>query len=392
MSPMMILFLIVFVDLIGFGIMVPLLPFYVERVGAGAEVITITLGLYSLFQFMAAPLWGRLSDRYGRKPILAWTLCGFVISYVVLGLAESLWLVVVARIFGGLMAGNISTAFAYVSDITTPENRAKGMGLLGAAFGLGFIFGPVIGGLLAGSETSTANFLLPALVAASLTTTALLGVVFILPESLSQDVRDQIRNKPKTSLKTKLHTAFGRRALILLVVVGFILTMAWALLEVTLALWVNRVLSFGPRDIGLTLAYVGVVGVIIQGGLIGPLTKKFGERLLVAGAIVFLLSGYVILAAASDIYILVAAMTFLAIGNGLSNPSLSSLVSKEASETERGSVLGVYQGAASLARFVGPLYAGVVFAQLGPAYPFVIAAACMAPALIFVFLLPRHQA
>ncbi|MEQ9446087.1 MAG: MFS transporter [Rhodospirillaceae bacterium] len=392
MTPMMILFLIVFVDLIGFGIMVPLLPFYVERVGAGAEVITITLGLYSLFQFMAAPLWGRLSDRFGRKPILAWTLSGFVISYVVLGFAESLWLVVAARIFGGLMAGNISTAFAYVSDITTPENRAKGMGLLGAAFGLGFIFGPVIGGLLAGSETSTANFLLPALVAASLTTTALLGVIFILPESLSQDVRDQIRNKPKTSLKTKLHTAFGRRALILLVAVGFILTMAWALLEVTLALWVNRVLSFGPRDIGLTLAYVGVVGVIIQGGLIGPLTKKFGERLLVASAIVFLLSGYVILAAASDIYILIAAMTFLAIGNGLSNPSLSSLVSKEASETERGSVLGVYQGAASLARFVGPLYAGVVFAQLGPAYPFVIAAACMAPALIFVFLLPRHKA
>ncbi len=391
MTPMMILFLIVFVDLIGFGIMVPLLPFYVERVGAGPEVITITLGLYSLFQFIAAPLWGRLSDRYGRKPILAWTLSGFVISYVVLGFAESLWLVVAARIFGGLMAGNISTAFAYVSDITTPENRAKGMGLLGAAFGLGFIFGPVIGGLLAGSETSTANFLLPALAAASLTTAALLGVVFILPESLSQDVRDQIRNKPRRSLKVKLQTAFGRRALILLVIIGFTLTMAWALLEVTLALWVNRVLGFGPRDIGLTLAYVGVVGVIIQGGLIGPLTKKFGERILVASAVAFLLSGYVVLAAASDIYVLIAAMTLLAIGNGLSNPSLSSLVSKEASATERGSVLGVYQGAASLARFVGPLYAGFVFAQFGPAYPFVIAAACMIPALVFVFLLPRHE-
>ena len=391
MTPMMILFLIVFVDLIGFGIMVPLLPFYVERVGAGPEVITITLGLYSLFQFIAAPLWGRLSDRYGRKPILAWTLSGFVISYVVLGFAESLWLVVAARIFGGLMAGNISTAFAYVSDITTPENRAKGMGLLGAAFGLGFIFGPVIGGLLAGSETSTANFLLPALAAASLTTVALLGVVFILPESLSQDVRDQIRNKPRRSLKVKLQTAFGRRALILLVIIGFTLTMAWALLEVTLALWVNRILGFGPRDIGLTLAYVGVVGVIIQGGLIGPLTKKFGERILVASAVAFLLSGYVVLAAASDIYVLIAAMTLLAIGNGLSNPSLSSLVSKEASATERGSVLGVYQGAASLARFVGPLYAGFVFAQFGPAYPFVIAAACMIPALVFVFLLPRPE-
>ena len=146
MKPIYVLFLIVFVDLVGFGLLIPLLPFYVQRVGAGPEIITITLGLYSLFQFIAAPIWGRLSDRYGRRPILAWSLAGFAISHVVLGFADSLWLVIVTRIFGGLMAGNVSAAFAYVTDVTTEENRAKGMGFLGAAFGLGFVFGPVIGG------------------------------------------------------------------------------------------------------------------------------------------------------------------------------------------------------------------------------------------------------
>lgn len=388
MKPMLILFLIVFVDLVGFGIMVPLLPFYVERVGAGPEVITITLGLYSLFQFIAAPVWGRLSDRYGRKPILAWTLSGFAISYVALGLADSLWMVVATRVFGGLMAGNISTAFAYVADVTTPETRAKGMGMVGAAFGLGFIFGPVIGGVLAGSDLETANFLRPALVAASLTTVALVGVLLYLPESLSPEVRERIRNRPKVPISVRIRTTFQRKSLVLFVTIGFVVTMAWALLETVLALWANRVLALGPRDIGLLLTYVGVIAVIIQGGLIGVLTKKFGERALVAVAAGFLFCGYAVLATAAGWPLLIAAMTLLAIGNGLSNPSLSSLVSKEAEDTERGAVLGVYQGAGSLARVAGPMYAGLVFAQLGASIPFVIAAACMVPAMAMVLMLP----
>lgn len=392
MKPMLILFLIVFVDLVGFGIMVPLLPFYVERVGAGPEVITITLGLYSLFQFIAAPIWGKLSDRYGRKPILAWTLSGFAISYVALGFADSLWMVVATRVFGGLMAGNISTAFAYVADVTTPETRAKGMGMVGAAFGLGFIFGPVIGGLLAGSDLETANFLRPALVAASLTTVALIGVLLYLPESLSPEVRGRIRNRPKVPVSARLRATFQRKSLVLIVAIGFVVTMAWALLETVLALWANRVLALGPQDIGLLLTYVGVIAVIIQGGLIGILTKKFGERVLVAVAAGFLFGGYAVLAMASGWPVLIAAMTLLAIGNGLSNPSLSSLVSKEADETERGAVLGVYQGAGSLARVVGPMYAGIVFAQVGASIPFVIAAACMVPGMVMVLLLPRRVA
>ena len=387
---MLILFLIVFVDLVGFGIMIPLLPFYVERVGAGPEIITITLGLYSLFQFVAAPLWGRLSDKHGRKPILAWTLSGLAISYLILGFADSLWMIIVSRVFGGLMAGNISTAFAYVADITTLETRAKGMGMVGAAFGLGFVFGPVIGGVLAGSDAETTNFLIPALVASSLTMAALLGVIFVLPESLSQGIRDQIRAQPKTTVGDRLKSAFNRRALTLLVCIGFAVTMAWALLETTLALWANAILSFGPREIGLLLTYVGVISVIIQGGMIGPLTKRFGERALVAVAVCFLFGGYGVLAATQGWTLLIVSMTLLAIGNALANPSLSSLVSKEADDIERGAVLGVYQGASSLARVAGPIYAGVVFVRLGPATPFEIAALCMVPALVMMMALPKR--
>jgi DHA1 family tetracycline resistance protein-like MFS transporter len=164
--------------------------------------------------------------------------------------------------------------------------------------------------------------------------------------------------------------------------------MAWALLETTLALWASRLLSFGPRDIGLLLTYVGVIGVVIQGGLIGPLTSKFGERRLVSVAVVFLGSGYLVLSYTTAVASLVVAMTCLAIGNGLANPSLSSLVSKEADDTERGAVLGVYQGAGSLSRVVGPMYAGFVFEHLGPAIPFVFAAVFMVPTFIMVLTLP----
>jgi DHA1 family tetracycline resistance protein-like MFS transporter len=262
--------------------------------------------------------------------------------------------------------------------------------MVGAAFGLGFIFGPVIGGVLAGSDAETTNFLIPALVASSLTMAALLGVIFVLPESLSQGIRDQIRAQPKTTVGDRLKSAFNRRALTLLVCIGFAVTMAWALLETTLALWANAILSFGPREIGLLLTYVGVISVIIQGGMIGPLTKRFGERALVAVAVCFLFGGYGVLAATQGWTLLIVSMTLLAIGNALANPSLSSLVSKEADDIERGAVLGVYQGASSLARVAGPIYAGVVFVRLGPATPLEIAALCMVPALVMMMALPKR--
>ena len=389
MKPIIILFLIVFIDLVGFGLLIPLLPFYVQRVGAGPEIITITLGLYSLFQFIAAPIWGKLSDRYGRKPVLAWSLAGFAVSYVMLAYADTLAMVIASRVFGGLMAGNISAAFAYVTDITTEDTRAKGMGLLGAAFGLGFIFGPVIGGVLAGTDVETANYVLPALFAAGLTVLAFLGVLVALPESLSEEVRQRIRDRPKVPWLTQFRLVMTRRAIALITVTAFVVTMAFALLEVTLALWANAVVALGPRDIGLVLAYVGIIGVVIQGGLIGPLTKRYAETGLMIVAILSFLCGYAGLVITTNWAMLMLSMTLIAVGSGISNPVLSSLVSKQADETERGVVIGLYQSAGSLARVIGPLYAGVVFANFGAPAPFALAAVFMVPAVIMVLALPK---
>ena len=378
---MLILFLIVFVNLVGFGLIIPLMPFYVERLGASPELITITLGLYSLAQFVAAPIWGRLSDRYGRRPILIVTTAGLGLSYVVLGVADSLWLLIFSRVFGGAMAGNLAAAYAYVTDITTPDTRARGMGLLGAAFGLGFIFGPVIGGILAGPEVATANYVLPAMAAAGLTLLGLLGTVILLPESLTAETRARLSGQPGLELAERLRLISARRVLTALVVLGFLVTTAWALFETVYALWANRVLSYGPRKIGYTLAYVGVISVLIQGGAIGPLTRRFGERALGLVAILAMALGYLIIALSATLTGILVSMSFLSAGLALFNPSISSLVSMEASETNRGAVMGIYQSSNSLARVVGPMFSGAVFAQLGYAVPFLIGAVFMLPSL-----------
>ena len=186
---MLVLFLVVFVDLIGFGLLIPLLPFYVQRVGETADVITAVLGLYSLAQFLAAPVWGALSDRFGRKPVLVATSFGFTASFLMLAFADNLPLLIASRVFGGLMAGNIAAAQAYIGDITTPQNRARGMGVIGAAFGLGFVFGPAIGGVLGGPDLAHANYTAPALAAAGLTALAAVGAALFLKESLPAERR-----------------------------------------------------------------------------------------------------------------------------------------------------------------------------------------------------------
>lgn len=390
---MLAIFLITFVDLVGFGLLIPLLPFIVQRTGAGPEIITIVLGLYSLAQLVAAPLWGRLSDAWGRKPVLIVTSYGLAASYIIVAFAgDNLWLLILSRIVGGAMAGNIGAAQAYMADITTPATRAKGMGLLGAAFGLGFIFGPAIGGVLGGNDAASADFVLPSLTAAGITIAAALAAQFFLKESLSPEVRARLAAQPKLGFGDKLRMGLSRRSLILLTLCGFLSITAWAQFETIFALWADARLQYGPRDIGLLLTFIGVIGVIVQGGAIGRLTRMFGERKLVTAALLLLLVGYVALSFASGLPSTLAACAILSVGSGLFNPSISSLVSKEAEETERGAVMGAYQSATALSRIVGPAFSGVIFASLGAVAPFIVAAALLVPALIVMAALPRHDA
>ncbi len=374
---MAILFLIVFLDLVGFGLVIPLLPFYVQRVGEGPEVITAVLGLYSLAQFAAAPVWGRLSDRYGRKPILVATSFGYAGSFLILAAADTLPLLVASRVFGGLMAGNIAAAQAYVSDVTTPETRAKGMGLIGAAFGLGFVFGPAIGGILGGDDPATANYAAPALAAAALTVIAAVGAMVFLKESLAPEFR--LRGgaaRARGYLRLDLMTA----PLLMLIGAGFLMIAGWAQFETIFGLWANAVLDYGPRRVGFVMTFMAVVSAAIQAGLIGPLTRRLPERRIAGVSLVVLAGGYIALAGADALALLIVAGLLLAVGTALFTPTLSSLISKGAGAADQGAVLGAYQSAAALARFAGPAAAGAVYTGLGRSAPFLLAALLAIPA------------
>ncbi len=385
---MAVLFLVVFVDLVGFGLLIPLLPFYVQRTGAGPEVITLVLGLYSLAQFVAAPFWGRLSDRYGRKPILGMTCVGLSLSYALLAFADSLALVLASRILGGLMAGNIAAAQAYVADVTAPEARAKGMGILGAALGLGFIVGPTIGGVLAGSSVEGADYRAPALAAMTLSIAAAIGVALFLKESLPKDARQN--RDTRATWREKRDAALQRHALLMLVATGFLVITAWAQFETVFALWVNTAFAFGPREIGLVFGFMGAVHVVVQGLFIGALTRRFGERRLAIIAVVLFIAGYVAVAASPDLPTLIASCTALALASAIFNPAVTSLVSQEAARGERGAVMGAYQGATALGRVAGPAFSGTLYAA-GTVLPYLVAAALAAPALALIALAQRRQ-
>ncbi len=386
------LFLIVFINLLGFGLLIPLIPFYAVKLDLSYAAVTfVTMGVYSLAQFIMAPIVGRLSDHYGRKPILAITMFGTAISYVLLIYADTPEMLFFARAFAGINAGNLSTAYAYVADITSEEDRAKGLGLIGAAFGLGFVFGPVLGGFLAGDSYETANYVLPSAVSAALSTLAGLGVVIFLKESLSHEIRDKIKTQVLPPLQDRLKLAFGRQILAMLVITGFLFVTTWSQFEVIYPLWAEQVLAFGPRDVALTLGYVGVVSAIIQGGLIGPLTNRFGEHALLFTSLFLVMLGYVVLAGSSSLTMVMLSITLLTAGSALFNPSISSLVSKEADDTEQGAVLGIYQGAGSLARILGPSVSGIIFEAYGASAPYLAGAVLIIPALLMVWQIMRHR-
>ena len=367
---MFILFLIVFIDLVGFGIVIPLLPFYGEHFQADPFTVSMMMATYSLFQFIAAPFWGRLSDTIGRRPVLIFSLFGAVLSYIWMGFATTLWMLFAARAVGGLMAGNISAAFAYIADITTPENRAKGMGLVGAAFGLGFIAGPAIGGILAGSDPLTADYQTPAFVAAAMSLVAFVLTVAMLKESLSEEVRAKRLTQPRQSRIEQFQKAFQRPGVGMLIVLSFLATFVFAGMETTFAMWSRRQFGWGPEQNGYLFAFIGLIAAALQGGAVGRLAKRFGEgNLIVQGALALAL-GMVLIPFATSVTWLVVAMVVVAYGFSVINPALNSLISLRTDETKQGQTMGVARSATTMARVVGPAWAGALFAQLGRDWPY----------------------
>ena len=367
---MLTLFLIVFIDLVGFGIVIPLLPFYGEHFQADPFTVSLMMASYSLGQFVAAPLWGRLSDNIGRRPVLIFSLFGAVLSYISLGFADTLWMLFAARIFGGLMAGNISTAFAYIADITTPENRAKGMGLVGAAFGLGFIAGPAIGGILAGPDPLTADFQTPAFVAAGMSVLALVMTFFLLKESLPAEARAKRTQQPSQSRFKQLSDALNRPGVGLLIALSFLATFVFAGMETTFAMWSRRQFGWGPEQNGYLFAFIGLIAAGLQGGVVGRLAKRFGEgNLIVQGAFALAL-GMALIPFSTSVEMLLVAMVIVAYGFSVINPALNSLISLRTDAANQGQMMGVARSATTMARVVGPAFAGILFAQLGKEWPY----------------------
>jgi DHA1 family tetracycline resistance protein-like MFS transporter len=380
------LFIVCVIDILGFGILIPLVPYMAERFGASPELITPILGAYSLCQLVAAPFWGRLSDRFGRRPILMTSLTGACLSYAILGFADSLWWLLASRMLAGFMAGNISAAFAYASDISTPENRARALGTVGAAIGVGFMFGPAIGGLLAGNDERTANFALPAVVSAGLSLLAISLVYFMLPESHTAEHRTQ-RNEPRNGHPIQLLRE--RPSLRLIVSAAFLVTCSQAIFESIFAIWANDLFGFGPRSVGVVLFCMALIPVAMQGGLVRVLAPRLGEVRVAVLAVIAWVIGLVVVACSSHLPLAMAGLALCGVGSGLFNPSASALASKQATARDRGAVMGTYQSGPSLARALIPFASGALYAGLGSSAPFVAGACLTLPAAWLIWTSQR---
>ncbi|SFR44939.1 MFS transporter [Halogeometricum limi] len=407
-----VVFVIVFVDLLGFGILIPVIPLYALSFGATEFVGSLLIASYSAMQFLAAPFLGRLSDTRGRRPVLLLSLTGSVLAWTLFGLAGSLAVLFFARMLAGAMGGNIATAQAYIADVTPPEERARGLGLLGAAFGLGFIFGPAMGGFFASDAVVTAaqsvfpawlpatEFSLPSFAAAAITASNLVAAYFLLPESRPPEARGESRAEERESRVAELLAALRTPALGTLVVAFFLVSFAFSALESQFIFLTNEQYGYGATENALLLTYFGVVIAVVQGGLIGPLTDRYGEyRVAIAGAAiqVFTLAavpfapkiGSYLPAVGpllpvgptlpAAIVALALVVTPLAFGNAITNVSLNTLVSRSATADDQGGAFGLTQSAGSLARTFGPALAGLLYTGVDFWAPFVLGGALMIP-------------
>lgn len=358
-SPLLVIFLTVFIDLIGFGICLPLLPKYAERYGAQGWQIGAAMGVYSLMQLVFAPWWGQLSDRIGRRPVLLVSNFGSIIAYGLFGLSASyigdtgFWILIGSRIFAGICGANLSVASAYIADVTTPEKRSKGMGLIGMAFGLGFILGPVIG------SQSFKHFGLagPGAVAAVICAINFLLGCFILPETRKKDAAPAIR-RPRFA---QIRHVLGMKEVGFLIGIYFLGTFAFTAFESTLPLLLDTKLHYDEEHVGYVFAFCGIMAAMVQGGGIGRLVKSFGERRLIGASLLVVAVSLVLMPLANSLPTMLAALAVFAIGSGINRAPTMGLISQLSPTDEQGTTLGIAQSAGTLARVLGPTVATTLY-------------------------------
>ncbi|MBX3509609.1 MAG: MFS transporter [Hyphomonadaceae bacterium] len=372
---------VVLIGMTGFGVFLPIFPFLALDVGASPTATTIAMGAYSFGQLIASPFWGRLSDRVGRKPILIAGLVGGVVSYLWLARAASVEELGAARLFGGLMAGNVGAAFAAAADLANDKTRARNMGFLGAAVGLGFIAGPALGALLIGDEESRESFAFACHVSAALAGLAALVALVLFRESFPSEAR----RRPGEARVSRFALLGSRPALARFIAVMFLMIAAQALMETVFGLWAHAQLQWGAREVGWSLAGLGFGAVLLQGGGAGAASRALGERMTLLVGLVLFAAGFGGMAAAREAAALIAALTALVVGIGLATPALNALIAEQAGESERGAVMGLSQSASALGRVAGPLASGPLFDAFSPGAPF-LAATLLTLAALFVAL------
>ncbi|HEY8088993.1 MAG TPA: MFS transporter [Polyangiaceae bacterium] len=394
------IFLTVFIDLLGFGLVLPFLAKEArDTFGVSAFVATLLGSAYSLMQFLFVPVWGRVSDRVGRRPVLLWSIAGTALTMGGLGVALTwggsiAWLFA-ARIFGGIATANLGTASAYIADITKPEDRAKGMGLIGMAFGLGFILGPGIGGALARIPIDGRHGAVPCFVAAGLSVVNLAWVFTGVAESLPPERRATVPRRKLAPLNVAaIRDAFALPGVGLAIAINFLVVLSFTNLDQTFTFFCSDVFGIDERGTGGVLAFIGIVAAGVQGGLVRRLSGKVDEALLMrAGALIQALAfaGFVLAATLDARAWLFASGALLALGNGLTQPTTSAFISRRAAADAQGSTLGANQSFASLARTFGPALGGWLYANLGTRAPYSVAACGMVVAFALAMGLRKAQ-
>ena len=376
LSPKVIIFITVFIDLIGFGIIIPLSPYLARNFGADAFQVGLLMSIYSLMQFLFAPLWGQLSDNHGRRPIILLSLFGAAASHLLFAFGTSLWVLFLARGLAGIFGANISTAMAYIADVTDEKDRSKGMGMIGAAFGLGFMLGPFLGGIsgdlgLMMGDLPPFGESFPAVVAAAICFFNFLAAIKYLPESRTVKPGSTYKQKkPRLQLFFKhiRKPVVGR-----LILIFFLSTFGMAHMEASLFLYVQDVFDWNLTKASMGFAYVGLVMVFTQGYLIRKFLPKYGERRLMLIGLLLGGVGLAGIAFSDEVWKLALFTTFLGLGVGMSNPSITGSISLLSDKEEQGGVMGVNQSLSAVARIIGPALGGWFYRDISIGSPFLVA-------------------
>jgi DHA1 family tetracycline resistance protein-like MFS transporter len=361
---------VVFLNIAGFGVVIPLLPFFGKAFHAQAWQITLLFSMFSFGQFLGEQVWGRMSDRLGRRPVLIITIAVSALTYLLLAFSPNIWIAYAARLACGFFSGNISTLQGCMADISAPEQRAGRMGVMGSAFSMGFMTGPALGGLLAQPSLGTLGFHLPLFAACGLGLASALAVVLFVRE-------------------TRPGTPDTRPVIKRILVISFVTVSGFAGIEATYGLWTERRFGWGPREIGFAFMGIGVLGAFCQGVLTGRLVRLYGEARVLTVGLFAMFAGMITQFASPSWPIAMAGFALVCFGQSICFPNLAGLISRSTSPDRQGEMLGVNMSNNALARIGGPIYAGQLFSLVDPGAPFLLSALLIVPALFLAFQVMR---